>query len=255
MAKALAIVSQKGGVGKTTTAINIAAALASQGIKTLLIDADPQGAVRFGLGLHGPEHRVGLSDYVEGLADLAQVVRPTVLPWLRAVLAGSISDRERHDAYGHALASSPRLIELLDAARSRDYVVVVDTPPGLGPVSERILSASDHVMVPLQCEPLALQTSAQILRGIRAATTNNPRLVFEGILLTMLESGSPTSQRVADTVRAQLPPELVIGEAVPRTAASAEAFAAGQPLVLRTPDDPAAHVYAVLAARLARRLQ
>ena len=94
MGKVLAVVSQKGGVGKTTTAVNIAAALGQRGIKTLLIDADPQGSVRYGLGLHAPEDRVGLSDFLAGTHSMQDVVRPTMLPWLRVVAAGSVSDEE-----------------------------------------------------------------------------------------------------------------------------------------------------------------
>src|SRR5207247_5422518 len=81
MAKVLAVVSQKGGVGKTTTAVNIAAALGQRGVKTLLVDADPQGSVRYGLGLHTPEDRVGLSDFLAGTHAMQDVVRPTMLPW------------------------------------------------------------------------------------------------------------------------------------------------------------------------------
>src|SRR5262245_25081306 len=95
----LAVVSQKGGVGKTTTAINLAAALARRGTKTLLIDADPQGSVRHGLGLDAAAARVGLSDYVEGQRQLHEVVRATTLPWLRVVLAGSVAENPDHDRY------------------------------------------------------------------------------------------------------------------------------------------------------------
>ena len=108
--------------------------------------------------------------------------------------------------------------------------------------------------MPLQCEPLALQTTTQILRGIRAALAENPGLALEGILLTMVEYGNPASQRVATYVREQLPKGLVLDIEVPRTAASIDAFAAGQPVVLRSPEDPAAIAYAQLAAKLAGTL-
>lgn len=255
MGQVLAVVSQKGGVGKTTTAINLAAALARRGTKTLLIDADPQGSVRFGLGLNAASTRVGLSDFLSGANPMQDVVRATTLPWLRVVSAGSVSESPTHDGYLRDLAQSPRTEELFSRARDRGYTVIVDTPPGLGPVTHRVLACSQHVLIPLQCEPLALQTTTQILRGIRAALTENPGLTLDGILLTMVEPGNPASQRVAAYVREQLPRGLVLDMEVPRTPASIDAFAAGQPLVLRAPEDPAAQAYRALAEHLAGKLE
>jgi chromosome partitioning protein len=250
----LAVVSQKGGVGKTTTAINLAAALARRGNKTLLIDSDPQGSVRYGLGLSAASTRIGLSDFLSGKSDMRDVVKTTKLPWLRVVSAGSVADSATHDRYQRDLADSPRTAELFERARDRGYTVIVDTPPGLGPVVHRVLACSQHVLIPLQCEPLALQTTTQILRGIRAALAENPGLALDGILLTMVEPGNPASERVAAYVREQLPKGLVLDMVVPRTPASIDAFAAGQPLVLRSPDDAAAQAYRALAEHLAGKL-
>jgi len=253
--RVLAVVSQKGGVGKTTTAINLAAALARRGQKVLLIDADPQGSVRFGLGLSAAATRIGLSDYLAGTQEMHKVVRTTHLPWLRVVSAGSVTESPSHDRFQHQLAESPRTAELFERAKDRDYTVIVDTPPGLGPVTHRVLSFSQHVIVPLQCEPLALQTTSQILRGIKAALAGNPSLTLEGILLTMVEAGNPASERVAAAVREQLPDGLVLDVWVPRTVASIDAFAAGQPVVVRSPNDPAAEAYRALATHLAGRFE
>ncbi|PYP81146.1 MAG: hypothetical protein DMD35_02490 [Gemmatimonadetes bacterium] len=144
---------------------------------------------------------------------------------------------------------------LFTRARKRGYVVVVDTPPGLGAVTRRVLAHSQHVVVPLQCEPLALQTTTQILRAVREATAQNGSLVLDGILLTMLEDGNAVSQRVAAYVREQLPAELLFDVAIPRTMASIDAFAAGQPVVLRSPDDPASKAYTRLAEILDPKLR
>ncbi|MBW8770279.1 MAG: ParA family protein [Gemmatimonadetes bacterium] len=255
MGTVLAVVSQKGGVGKTTTAINLASALARRGRKTLLVDVDPQGAVRHGVGLTGTEHPAGLADVLAGTRELQDVVLPTPLPWLRVLLAGTVAESAEHESYHNELARSPKLGELFKRARSRGYIVVVDTPPGLGAVTRRVLAHSQHVIVPLQCEPLALQTTTQILRAVRDASTTNASLVLDGILLTMLEDGNAVSQRVAEYVRAQLPAELLFDVAIPRTMASIDAFAAGQPVVLRSPDDPAARAYTRLAELLDSKLQ
>jgi chromosome partitioning protein len=250
----LAVVSQKGGVGKTTTAINIASALARRGRKTLLVDVDPQGAVRHGVGLAGTASHAGLADVLSGAKELQDVVLATPLPWLRVLLAGSVSEDFEHETYRNHVTESPKLGELFDRARNRGYVVVVDTPPGLGAITRRVLEHSQHVIVPLQSEPLALQTTTQILRAIRAATASNPQLVLDGILLTMVEEGNEVSQRVAEYVRQQLPAELLFDVVVPRTMASIDAFAAGQPVILRSPDDPAARAYVRLAELLDSRL-
>jgi chromosome partitioning protein len=251
----LAVVSQKGGVGKTTTAINLASALARRGRKTLLVDVDPQGAVRHGVGLMGSEHPAGLADVLAGTHELQDVVLATPLPWLRVLLAGSVADTGDHEQYHAEIARSPKLGELFARARNRGYVVVVDTPPGLGAVTRRVLAHSQHVIVPLQCEPLALQTTTQILRAVRDASVENGGLVLDGILLTMLEDGNAVSQRVAAYVREQLPRELLFDVAIPRTMASIDAFAAGQPVVLRSPEDPASQAYTRLAELLDPKLQ
>jgi len=250
----LAVVSQKGGVGKTTTAINVAAALARRGVKTLLVDMDPQGSVRFGVGLQGPYAGPGIADYLTGTKGLADIVRGTALPFLRVLLAGSVADSGDHVAYQALVSDSTRLGELLGRVRDRGYLVVVDTPPGLGPVVQRVLGVADRVLVPLQCEPLALQTTSQMLKGIRTAVGEHANLKLEGIVLTMFEEQNALSQRIAEYVRRQLPADLVFDVIIPRTAATVEAFAAGQPVVVRTPDDPASVAYGALADVLRARL-
>jgi chromosome partitioning protein len=251
--RVLAVVSQKGGVGKTTTSVNLAAAFARRGLKTLIVDVDPQGAVRYGIGLRRGHPTHGFADYLAGDRQLREIILPTALPWLRVILAGSVSDASNHVEYQRRIAETSLLGELLRTARERCDVVVVDTPPGLGPVVMRVLQGSQHVIVPLQTEPLALQTTPQILRGIQELADVNPELTLDGLLLTMFEQGHPAAERVAEYVRSHLPANMVFDLVIPRSLAATEAFAAGQPVVLRTPADPASQAYVNLATLLVER--
>ena len=255
MGAVLAVVSQKGGVGKTTTAVNLAAAFARRGMKTLLIDVDPQGSVRYGSGLARGHDTAGFADYLNGERTLREIILPTSLPWLRVILAGSVADEADHAVYSQLVRETNVLQDLLGMAEQRCQVVVVDTPPGLGSITRKVLGASEHVIVPLQCEPLALQTTPQILRGIQDIIATNEELTLDGILLTMYERENPACERVAQYVRSHLPTNMVFDVVIPRTHASTDAFAAGQPVVLREPSDAAAQAYVNLATMLANRFE
>jgi chromosome partitioning protein len=249
----LAVVSQKGGVGKTATVVNLGAAFARRGLRTLVVDADPQGAVRYGIALKKGHATVGFADYLAGTHTLKEVILPTALPWLRVMLAGSVSGDTSHEDYLQRFADGNLVEQMMAAARTRCDVVVVDTPPGLGPITRAVLRHSERVLIPLQCEPLALQTTPQILRGIQAMVVDNPQLALDGILLTMYEAGNAACERTVEYVRQHVPSNLVLDVIVPRTVAVADAFAAGQPVVIRDPADAAAQAYVNLATKLAER--
>ena len=253
MGKILAIVSQKGGVGKTTTAVNLGAAFARRGLKTLIVDVDPQGSVRYGAGLKRGHATHGFADYLRGERPLRDVILPTALPWLRVMLVGSVAEQTDHSEYAMQIAAGDLLPQMLAAASERCDVVVVDTPPGLGAITVRTLGSSDRVLVPLQCEPLVLQTTPQIFRGIQDVVSKHPNLTFDGLLLTMYEAGNAACERTVQYVRTHVPTNLVFDLMIPRSPAVSDAFAAGQPAVLRTPADPASQAYVNLATRLAER--
>jgi chromosome partitioning protein len=215
---------------------------------------DPQGSVRYGSGLARGHETAGFADYLNGERTLREVILPTALPWLRVILAGSVADEADHARYSQLVRETDVLQDLLMMAEQRCQVVVVDTPPGLGSITRKVLAASEHVIVPLQCEPLALQTTPQILSAIQDIVSINERLTLDGILLTMYEENNPASDRVVDYVRKHLPANIVFDVVVPRTVAAADAFAAGQPVVVRSPADAAAQAYVNLATMLADRL-
>src|SRR4051812_13643806 len=151
MGAVLAVVSQKGGVGKTTTAVNLAAAFARRGMKTLLIDVDPQGSVRYGSGLARGHETAGFADYLNGESDLRDIILPTALPWLRVILAGSVADAADHATYAGLVRETNVLQDLLHMAGERCQVVVVCTPPRLRSLTTKMLGAAEKVILPPPC--------------------------------------------------------------------------------------------------------
>jgi chromosome partitioning protein len=171
------------------------------------------------------------------------------------MLVGSVTEDTDHTEYARQLVHGELLPRMLAAAAERCDIVIVDTPPGLGPISRRVLDSSDRVLVPLQCEPLVLQTTPQILRAIQDVVAHHPQLTFDGLLLTMYEAGNVACERTAAYVRSHVPASMVFDLVIPRSPAVSEAFAAGQPAVLRSPADEASQAYVNLASLLAERFE
>lgn len=252
--RVLAVANQKGGVGKTTTAVNLAACLAALGRRVLLLDLDPQANATSGLGL---EKISGASAYAAllGQEPLATRIRTTAFERLEIIpseldLCGADVELPRLDRHLHRLALA---LEPLRADAVRD-LILVDCPPSLGILTLNAFAAADYLLVPLQCEYYALEGISMLTRlldQIRAGA--NPRLALLGVVMTMFDSRTRLSQQVVAEVRAHFK-ELVFDTVIPRTTRLAEAPSHGQPIIAYDPYSAGAAAYEVLAQEVLARL-
>jgi chromosome partitioning protein len=235
----IAVANQKGGVGKTTTAINLGAELAAQGVHTLLVDLDPQANATAGLGLSGRDGPT-IYDVILDDTPLADVVVAT--PQSGFDLAPSGPDLAGAEV--ELVPAMAREQRLLRALADADYeVVIVDCPPSLGLLTVNALTAAHEVLVPVQCEYLALEGLGQLTRTLEAVQRNlNPELHLGGLLLTMYDSRTNLCQQVAAEVRSHFP--QTFATIIPRSVRISEAPSHGLPIGLYAPGSPAAKAYA-----------
>ncbi len=252
MGRILCISNQKGGVGKTTTAINLAASLAAAERKTLLIDMDPQGNAGSGLGLdrnnlHGTILEALLDD-----RPMSELIHPTQLKFLDVVpstneLTGA--ELELVNVEGREL----RLKRALEPIKNEYDYILIDCPPSLGLIVVNALAAAEAVLIPLQCEYYAMEGLAQLMSTVEMAQQSiNPKLRVEGILLTMFDPRANISHQVAAEVR-RVFPELVFKSVVPRNVRLAESPSFGKPILLYDIKSKGCEAYLSLANELLTR--
>ena len=251
MGTVYAIANQKGGVGKTTTAVNLAACVAEAGYDSLLVDIDPQCNATLGLGI-GKDAAVTVYDVLMGTSSMDEVIAPTTIEhlWIAPAgpdLAGATVELPRISG------SETRLREALEPIRGRFAFTLLDCPPSLGPLTVNALVAADRVIVPVQAEYFALEGLAGLLDTLSLIQRElNPRLTVAGMLLTMYDSRTRLAQDVEREVREHFP-ELVFDTVIPRNVRVGEAPSFGKPVIHHDPHCAGADAYFELAKEVAAR--
>lgn len=248
MGHILSVVSQKGGVGKTTIALNLAVAWAEKGRRVLLVDVDPQGGVGLSLA-RGDTALSGLAEVLVGATPVEQALMATKLERLTLLPRGRL-DPIDVPAFEQALVANHRLATTFAALKPRFDVVIVDTPAGLGVPTRAALGASDFVLIPLQAEPLGLRSLQQVLRVVEhVRTKENTKLSLLGIMLTMVELRKEGSREVAESLWTGF--DSVMETMLPRAEVFLTASHKGLPLAyLGGAVSPEARRFEMLAAEL-----
>ncbi|MXO86838.1 AAA family ATPase [Altererythrobacter aurantiacus] len=250
----IAIANQKGGVGKTTTAINIATAMAATGWRTLLIDLDPQGNASTGLGVAAESREISSYDLLVDGAKLADAAHPSEIPGLDVVPATvDLSGAEVELVTVEDRTS--RLKDALGSAANLPYdVCFIDCPPSLGLLTLNALGAADTLLVPLQCEFFALEGLSQLLQTVeRVQQRFNPDLGIVGVVLTMFDKRNRLTDQVAEDVRDCLG-KLVFEAVIPRNVRLSEAPSHGLPALIYDHNCTGSRAYMALARELITRL-
>jgi chromosome partitioning protein len=258
MPRVLALANQKGGVGKTTTAINLGTALAAIGERVLIVDLAPQGNASTGLGIDRRSRRCSTYDVLVGNAPIADSILPTAVP--RLYIAASTLDlsgleleigsaRDRAFRLRNALAQVNKA-----AAEGEDYTyVLVDCPPSLNLLTVNAMAASDAILVPLQCEFFALEGLSQLLKTVdQVKATLNPNLTIHGIVLTMFDSRNNLSNQVVADVR-EFMGRKVYDTVIPRNVRISEAPSYGKPVLVYDLKCVGSEAYLRLATEIIQR--
>ena len=246
MGKVVAVANQKGGVGKTTTTVNLGACLAEMGKRVLLMDLDPQGHVSSGLGIEKSTINSCMYDVVINNVPLRDIILPTAFKnlWLAPStidLAGAELELVP------AISRETRLREALAGYRGQYDFLFIDCPPSLGLLTVNALTAADTLLVPIQCEYYALEGLSQLMNTIHLVRTHlNPDLQLEGVLLTMYDSRTNLSSQVEDEVKKYFR-DKVYRTIIPRNVRLSEAPSHGLPIIAYDPKSKGAEVYSELA--------